>query len=201
MNELGISNLNVAVIGGSTGSVRILFDLIPSLPKFYPLAIIVVIHRKTTDKDLLVDVLKPASQILVKEVECNEKIKPGVVYIAPANYHLLIEEDESIVLDYSEKVNFSRPSIDVTMTSAAYIFKTRLIGILLTGANSDGSVGMSIIKSQGGFTIIEDPATAEVKFMPEAAMVFSKMDLILSAEGIKEYLINLSKNIRLIQIT
>ena len=170
----------VMIIGGSAGSVNLLMEIIPQIPKGYPLAIIVVIHRKVSQDSRLANLLETRAKVPVKELENNEPILPGVVYLAPTDYHLLIENDHTFTLDYSEKINFSRPSIDVTMINAAHVFGKNLIGVLLTGANEDGARGMEAIQKAGGYTVIQDLDSAEVKIMPEAADRLIQPDNILS---------------------
>lgn len=124
-------------------------------------------------------------------VEAEEKTIPqaGVVYIAPPNYHLLIEKNGEFTLSVDDKVNFSRPSIDVLFETAADTYGGELIGILLTGANQDGSRGIECVKENGGLTVAQDPKTAEIPIMPEKAIKTGKIDLILSIDEIVEFLL------------
>ena len=140
---------------------------------------------------MLLDLLALKSNIKVREVEEKDKILPSCVYLAPADYHVLIEKDETFTLDYSEKLNFSRPSIDVSFISAAVVYGRNLTGILLSGANEDGAEGLKEIKEQGGHTIIQHPDEAIVNYMPLQASYKSKIDEVLNTEGISGYLISL----------
>ena len=110
------------------------------------------------------------TKLKVKEVEDKDYILPGHVYIAPPDYHLLLEDENTFSLDASEKIYFSRPSIDVTFESVAEVFGAAVIGILLSGANADGAIGLSKIQQAGGFTIVQDPESAEVDYMPRQAI-------------------------------
>lgn len=186
---------DVIVIGGSAGSVDVLMKIVPQLPEDYPLVVIVVIHRKVIDNDLLLSLLQSKSKIKVKEAESNEKIEPCCVYLAPADYHLLMESDKTFTLDFSEKVMYSRPSIDVTMYFAAQVYKNKLVGILLTGANEDGAKGMRDIKNRGGYTIVQDLSSSTAKIMPEAAIKLVEPDEVLNVENIIKTIININTKI------
>jgi len=183
----------LVVIGGSAGSVDVLLKIIPKLPKKISFAVVVVVHRMPSDEDLLLNLLQTKSKIKVKEAESNETIKPSVVYIAPADYHLLIENDKTFTLDFSEKVMHSRPSIDVTMQLAAQVYKNKLIGVLLTGANTDGASGMKAIQDNGGYTMIQDPKFSEVDTMPEAAENLINVNEILAVDKLIASLLAMNK--------
>ena len=129
--------------------------------------------------------------MMVKEVEEKEEMLPATIYIAPPNYHLLIENDHTFSLDASEKVNFSRPSIDVTFESAAEVFKENIVCLLLSGANSDGSAGLKIVKEFGGAALVQDPDSAVVSFMPESAIANVEVDAVLKSSEMSEYINNL----------
>ena len=122
------------------------------------------------------------TNLVIKEVEEKEPILPGVVYLCPADYHVLVEKDFTFSLDYSERVNYSRPSIDVTMRSAADVYGEGLIALLLSGGNADGSDGMAYVQNKGGVTVVQDPETAEVPYMPQQAILRMAVDLVVSTE-------------------
>ena len=124
----------------------------------------------------------------VKQADEKEKIVPAMIYIAPPNYHLLVEDDRTFSLSVDELVNFSRPSIDVLFESAADAYGKRLIGIILTGANSDGSNGLKKIKECGGMAIVQDPESSEADTMPRAAIKATKVDYVLPLEEIGTFL-------------
>jgi len=175
------------VIGGSAGSLEVLLQLFPQLPADWPLAMIIVLHRKNDNDTLLADLLSAKTILPVKDVEEKDMLLPGHIYIAPADYHLLIEPDGSLTLDASEKVNFSRPSIDVTFMSAAEVFGKRLCCILLSGANTDGAEGLQTVRELGGYTVVQDPAEAEVAFMPKHAISVTEVDEVLGVRGMVHF--------------
>jgi two-component system chemotaxis response regulator CheB len=190
MAESEIKSRQLIAIGGSSGSLGVVLHILTRLPADYPLAILLVIHRGNSPESVLMDILQSKSNLSVREVEEKESIRPAIVYLAPADFHVLIEKDKSFSLDYSEKLNFSRPSIDVSFISAAAVFGVNLTGILLSGANDDGAEGLRQIKEQGGYTIIQDPEEAAVGHMPKKARLKSKIDEVLNTEGITHYLLS-----------
>jgi len=151
-------------------------------------AIVIVVHRKNTDEQTLEDLIALRSNIKVKIVEDKVKLQTGFIFIAPSNYHLLFEKDETLSLDTSEKINYSRPSIDVSFESAAEIFGPELIGILLSGSNSDGTVGLKAIQAAGGKIVIQNPLSADMPFMPNNAILHTTPDFVLSTEEILEFI-------------
>jgi two-component system chemotaxis response regulator CheB len=181
-------SIQLIVIGGSAGSLEVILKLIPALHAYLPVAIIIVTHRKANNDELLVDLLSARTTWPVKEAEEKEPIEANTIYIAPADYHLLLEKDRSFSLDVSEKVNYSRPSIDTTFESAAEVYGSSLLGILLSGANADGVEGMKRIKSLGGSCLVQDPDTADVDYMPRQAVQQVKVDKILPAAAMADYI-------------
>jgi two-component system chemotaxis response regulator CheB len=175
------------VIGGSAGSLDVLLRLLPQLATGWPLAMIIVLHRKNDSDTLLSGLLAARTSLSVKDAEEKDVLMPGCIYIAPADYHLLIEPDGSLTLDASEKVHYSRPSIDVTFMSAAEVFGNRLYCLLLSGANADGAEGLYTVRELGGFTAVHDPAEAEVSFMPRHAMDITEVDKVLGTEEILRF--------------
>ncbi len=170
------------VIGGSAGSLSVVLKIIPLLKKEMNLAVIIVFHRKSSEDNTLIDVLSSRTDFTVKETEDKDEIQPGVIYVAPADYHVLIEKNKTISLDASEKINYSRPSIDVTFESAAEAYTDSLICMLLSGANADGVQGLLIAKRLGAYIIIQDPQTAEVSYMPEQALQKTQPHLLLNSD-------------------
>ena len=168
------------VIGGSAGSLEVIMQLLPGLDRRNGLAVVIVLHRKSNES-VLVDLLGDITLWTVKEVEEKDSIEPGVIYLAPADYHLLIETDRTFSLDFSEKVNYSRPSIDVTFESAADVFGPALVCLLLSGANADGAAGMKFAKKMGGLALVQDPQDAAVSYMPQQAIDSMKVDKVLKA--------------------
>ena len=183
-NEVAISK--VIAIGGSAGSLEVILGIIKRLPFVSTVIVIIVIHRKSDNDSILEDLLSNKTLIPVKEVEDKDAIVPGTIYIAPPDYHLLIENEHCFSLDSSEKIHFSRPSIDVTFESVAEAFSTRVIGILLSGANADGAAGLARIKQMGGYTIVQTPQTAEIGFMPQQAINRNIVDKIVDPIHISE---------------
>jgi len=169
------------VIGGSAGSLDVLLEVFPGLSSQINFPIILVTHRKSGNDSLLTDLLKSRTSLTVTEAEEKQKLLPGYVYIVPADYHLLIEYDHTISLDYSEKINYSRPSIDVTFQSAAEVFKNQLVCILLSGSNADGVEGLKIVNKYGGLVVIQNPQTAIMPYMPQQALNNVKPNVILDS--------------------
>jgi two-component system chemotaxis response regulator CheB len=184
MAEGSVTNrYELLVIGGSAGSLEVLLHVLPLLQKDLPLAIVMVVHRKNGES-LLVDLLSDKTSWPVQEAEEKEPIRPRTIYVAPSDYHLLIEADKTISLDVSEKVHYSRPSIDVSFETAAEAYHSSVIAVLLSGANADGAQGLQQIKSRGGLTIVQDPAEAAVSYMPQQAIDRTAVDYIATAAEI-----------------
>ena len=181
------------VIGVSAGGMQALGEIIPKLPKDFKVPVIVVQHISADSGDYLPKRLNRISAIRVKEAQENAAILPGTVYIAPAGYHLLIEDDKSFALSDEPPVNYTRPAIDVLFESATHVFGGALIGIILTGANSDGALGLAQIKATGGLTIVQNPKTAEADTMPLAAIRASRVDHILDLREIVPLLCRIIK--------
>ncbi|MGZ5210206.1 MAG: chemotaxis protein CheB [Kaistella sp.] len=176
------------VIGGSAGSLDALLQVLPGLDAALPFPIILVLHRKSGKDNILTDLLATKTRLNVKEIEEKEPLMPATLYIAPPNYHLLIENDRTFSLDASEKVNFSRPSIDVTFECAAEVFGENMVGLLLSGANSDGAAGLKCIKESGGDAVVQNPASAVVAFMPQYALDHVNIDAVLNPTEMANYI-------------
>ncbi len=180
------------IIGGSAGSLDVLLKVLPELNPALSFPVIIVLHRKSGKDNMLTDLLSAKTRLHVKEIEEKEKILSTTVYIAPPNYHVLIEKDRTFSLDASEKVNFSRPSIDVVFESAAEVYKENLVCLLLSGANSDGTFGLQHVKQNAGTVLVQKPASAAVSYMPEYAMEHVETDAILTTEDMASYINNLN---------
>ena len=191
-NPVKIST-KLIVIGGSSGSLDALLNIFASLDKAFDIAIIIVMHRNSDPNTSLVELLSAKTNLSVKEADEKEMILPGYIYVAPPDYHLLIEKDKSLSLDDSEKVKYSRPSIDVTFQSAADAYKNNLVAVLLSGANADGSEGIAYIKTLGGKAVIQNPAEALFAYMPQKAISQTKVDGVFNATEIGNYLNRLNK--------
>jgi two-component system, chemotaxis family, protein-glutamate methylesterase/glutaminase len=174
----------VLVIGGSAGSLMVVIEILKTLTKDMDLAVLIVMHRKSADDSVLIEVLGSKCSLEVKEAEDKDDIKAGMVFVAPSDYHVLIEQEGYLTLDDSEKVNFSRPSIDVTFESAADVYGRSLVGVLLSGANADGALGLMMIKQRGGAVVIQDARSAEVPFMPQEALLRVEPDMLLSSDNV-----------------
>lgn len=189
MEENKIDSLkNVVVIGGSAGSLEVILQVLPKLEHINSIAIILVLHRRNTDDNVLEELLRMKSALNVDEIEDKTPIVPGRLYVAPADYHLLIETNLEFALDVSEKVHYSRPSIDVAFDSASEVFGNKLIGILLSGANSDGTEGLISIKKNGGTVVIQSPETADVPYMPTFALKHLAADHVFSPIEIAQFI-------------
>jgi two-component system chemotaxis response regulator CheB len=167
------------VIGGSAGSLEVLLHVLPKLKADLKHAIIIVLHRKNSTQTSLADLLYAKTKRNVKEADDKEKIQQGMIYLAPADYHLLVEQDRSLAMDDSEKVNYSRPSIDVTFETAAEVYANKLTCLLLSGANNDGTEGVKHVKTKGGKVWIQNPSSAEVSQMPRNALATISADAVL----------------------
>ena len=174
----------VIVIGVSTGGTKALKTILSVLPSKFALSVIIVMHRHKDTDGYLERLLDSECKMRVKQADEKEEIKAGVVYLAPPNYHLLIEDDGTFSMSVAGAVNYARPSVDVVFESAAEVYGKGLIGVVLTGANKDGSQGLKKIKEAGGLAIVQIPETAEVSDMPRAAIAAVKPDYVLSLEKI-----------------
>ncbi len=183
----------VIIFGGSAGSIEVIMNIFPFIPEDYPFAIVVVLHRKNTVEHHLEDVLSRKAKIPVIEIQDKMQLKPANIYIAPGDYHLLVDETGLCTLDYSEKVNYSRPSIDVTFDCFANAFGNRCIGILLSGANSDGAESLKKIQDHGGLTIVQSPESAAVATMPMAAINLFNPHVIADISEIAGMLLEAAK--------
>lgn len=161
---------NVLLIGGSAGSINVLLQVLPDIDEDISFPIVIILHRKSYPKSALTDLLETSTNMPVQEIDDKMKLEDGKIYLVPADYHLLFEDTRAISLDASEKVNYSRPSIDVTFQSAARIFGEKVTALLLSGANGDGVEGLISISQHQGNIFVQDPLTAEVDYMPRQAM-------------------------------
>jgi two-component system chemotaxis response regulator CheB len=174
------NSLKCVVIGGSAGSLKVLLEVLPGLSANIRFPIIIILHRKNDRRSSLEHLLNNCCALPVKEAEDKETLRGGIIYTAPPDYHLLIEKEGTLSLDASEKVSWSRPSIDVTFQSAAEVFKENLLAILLSGANNDGSLGLQKIKDQGGKIMIQHPDNAEISTMPQLALETIQPDYLVN---------------------
>lgn len=177
----------IVVIGASHGGLAALQILLPDLSPEFPLPVVIVQHRKKDGDDGLCEYLKKRSRLPLIEPDDKEKLEPGRVYLAPRDYHLLVEKS-IFALSTESPVAFARPSIDVLFESAADVYRERAIGVILTGANRDGARGLARIKALGGMTVVQEPESAESRAMPEAAIATTQVDRVLPLAGIAPFL-------------
>ena len=183
---------SVVGIGTSWGGLAAMSRLLGELPADFSLPVVVVQHRSKDSDRLLSELLQDATDLKVSEVEDKEPLMPGTVHIAPANYHVLIDAGY-LSLTLEEPVRFSRPSIDVMLSSAADTYGSAAIGVVLTGANEDGARGLSDIVKRGGRALVQDPRTAEIPIMPDAALKAVPSAEVLTLEALAPRLIELSR--------
>ena len=179
------------VIGGSAGAMQALPIILEQLPETFCLPVVAVLHRLESGSGYLCQYLVQRCALPVMEIEDKQRVKPGHIYIAPAGYHVLLEVGGYFSLSIDPKVNYSRPSIDILFESAVDVYADRLVGIILTGANSDGSRGIRKINEAGGLTIVQRPETALSDYMPKAALKATNIDKVLDPQGIGFFLAEL----------
>ena len=158
------------VIGASAGAVQALLTILPTLPADYPVPVLIAVHVPPDRVNGLVPLLHASCALAVVEAEDKETVRPGTIYFAPPDYHLLVEREGGLALSSDEAVNYSRPSIDVLFESAADAYGDGLVGVILTGANNDGAAGLKTIMDSGGEAFVERPSEAYASTMPEAAL-------------------------------
>lgn len=181
------------VIGGSAGGLEALFALLAELPADFPLGVVVVLHmHPQSDARELAATFRRRCRLVVTEALEKTPLLADRVYLAPANYHLLVENDGRFALSVDPRVNYSRPSIDVLFESAAEVWQTSLIGVLLSGASRDGAAGLARIGALGGLTIVQDPETASSPIMPQSALALGPVDRVLAPTGIGRCLVDLA---------
>jgi two-component system chemotaxis response regulator CheB len=181
-------NTDILLIGGSAGAFKNIFQLIKILKPGLNKAVIIIIHRKRNFLSDIETLFAGNCRLQFKEIDDKDKINKNNVYIAPANYHTLIEKGGYFSLDVSDAVWYSKPSIDVTFESAAEQYGNRCTAILFSGANPDGAGGMLKLKLAGSLTIVQDPDEAEMSEMPAAAININGANYVLRVEEIFELL-------------
>ncbi|MFC5682882.1 chemotaxis protein CheB [Flavobacterium sp. MAHUQ-51] len=181
---------NVILIGGSAGAFNVILSILQQLDKSIDTPIVVILHRLKNTVSSFETILQQHTHYQVKEIEDKDELKKGFLYTAPANYHVLIEDNLTFSLDVSELINFSRPSIDVTFESFALAFQDKCLGILLSGSNEDGAKGLKTIAENNGTTIIQDCKEAEFEKMPNAAKVIYNKHIELNTTNISNKINN-----------
>ncbi len=189
--EQSLPVVDAIVVGASAGGVEALLRIFSGLRVGYRLPILTVLHVPDERRSQLAQVFQARLSIPVKEADDKELIAPGTLYFAAPGYHLSVESDFTLSMSQEEKVYHSRPSIDILFDSAAQAYGPRLAGVLLTGANSDGAMGLLQVKSCGGMTVIQDPKQAQASAMPEAALARQSPDFLLPLTDIGQLLVAL----------
>ena len=182
-------------IGASVGAIEALSEILPRLPASFPLPVLVVVHVPARGTSALAELFDVKCDMRVKEAEDTEPLQNGTVYFAPPDYHLLVESDATLSLSNDDPVLHSRPAVDVLLWSAAEAFGDSVAGVVLTGASRDGAEGLRAICEAGGRAWVQDPATAEGTFMPEAAIESCPAAQVAPLQKISEGLIRFGKEI------
>jgi two-component system chemotaxis response regulator CheB len=186
-----MSGFDVIVVGTSWGGLHALGIVLDALPATFPTAVVIALHRSPrSSEEALVGALQRHAHLTVSEAGDKEAVDPGHVYVAPPDYHLLLE-DGRFALSTDELVQYSRPSIDVLFESAADDYGERTIAVVLTGANADGAAGLLRIRQRGGIAVVQEPSTAERAEMPLAALQRAGADRVVPLDGIGPLLVDL----------
>ena len=185
--------VEAVVIGASAGGVEALSILLPALPDTLRAAVFVVLHQPRERPSRLAALFQTRCALPVREAEDKEPVAPGTVYLAPPDYHLLLDRGPCLALSADEPVNYSRPAIDVLFESAADLYRERLLGMILTGGNQDGASGLVAVQRGGGVTVVQDPQSAQVALMPASALQRVVPDHVLPLPQIAELLRSLAR--------
>ncbi|MFZ0499198.1 MAG: chemotaxis protein CheB [Steroidobacteraceae bacterium] len=172
-------HVKAIVIGGSAGAVEALDTLLPALPPRFPAAVFIVLHLARDTPSMLPEIFAAKCALSVEEAEDKTPVRPGTVYFAPPDYHLLIEEGPYLALSVDDPVNFSRPSVDVLFESAADVYGPSLMGIILSGGSADGAEGLTAVHSAGGITVVQEPRSAVMPLMTTSALRRCAADCVL----------------------
>jgi two-component system chemotaxis response regulator CheB len=178
----------IVVLGGSAGSFKILYTAVRAFPPDIGKAVVIVIHRQRNFLSEIEELFAETSHLKVKKIADKVSVKKNTIYIAPANYHTLIEKTGHFSLDVSDAVWYSKPSIDVTFESVADAYADRATAILFSGANQDGAAGLLKLRNSGALTIVQNPEEAEMPEMPQAAVDINAAEFMLGTEEIFELL-------------
>jgi two-component system chemotaxis response regulator CheB len=187
-----MARAELVVVGASWGGLKALGTLLTELPEDLEAAVVVAQHRSATSTGGLASVLQHNSRLPLCDVEDKQDLRPGTVYLAPPDYHVIVERGH-LGLSLDDRVQYSRPSIDVLFESAAKSYGPCVAAVVLTGANADGAEGLRAVKRAGGFTVVQDPATAASPAMPEAAIASGAADKVLPLSEIAAFLVELCR--------
>lgn len=183
------ARIKAVVMGASWGGLNAYSTILASLPASFPAAIMLVQHQNASADNRLAWLLARYCRLPVVAPEDKEPIRPGRVYVAPPGYHMLVNADHTIALSIARPVHFSRPSIDELFFSAGHVYGAGVIGVILTGANEDGSEGLDYIRRRGGLSLAQSPQSSEAPVMPEAAITKGAVREVLDLERIGPYLV------------
>lgn len=175
-------------IGGSWGGLDVTLRILDGLPASLPVPVFLVLHQRPALDSRLVEILGRRSGLSPISPEDKTEVAPGYLYVAPPGYHMLVNPDGSIGLAVYEHVHFSRPSIDETFFSVGHVYGAGAMGVILTGANEDGAAGIGYIARRGGITVAQEPGGAEAPMMPEAAIATGRVQYVLDADRLGEFL-------------
>lgn len=178
---------DLIAIGCSAGGIEALRTILPTVKESFPIPVVVIQHRSADSPQILQDYFSLICSAKVEEPEDKESICSGIIYFAPTNYHLLIDENKNFNLSIDQLVNYSRPSIDVFFEAAADVYRERMLGIILSGANQDGARGLKAIVDRGGSVMVQNPESAEYKEMPKAAAVYVEKESLVTIPQIKNF--------------
>lgn len=184
----------LVVVGASSGGVQALLSLLPALPADFAPAVVVVMHIPSDTPARLAELFAARCRLPVVQAEDKMPVSPGTILFAPPGYHTQLEADGSIALSVDPPEHFSRPSIDVLFESAAWAWRSRCLGVLLTGANADGAAGLAAIHAAGGRTWVQDPASAQAQEMPRSALALGTPAEVLTLAAMAERLARMTRN-------
>jgi two-component system chemotaxis response regulator CheB len=185
-----MTRIELVAIGASWGGLNAIKRVLEPLPVGFGAAVVIAQHRKAGADGRLAELLGAHCALVVAEAEDKQTLDPGIVLLAPPDYHLLVEGG-SVALSVDERVHYSRPSIDVLLQSAADAYGDRAVGVVLTGANADGARGLARIAARGGTAIVQDPETAVRREMPDAALAQTPAAQVLALDRIGSLLVDL----------
>ncbi len=185
------THIDLIAIGGSAGALDVLLEILPALPVSFAIPIVLVLHVPPNRPSLLERIFAAKCSLSVKEVDDKDPLRPRTLYIAPPNYHTLVERSGHLALSVDDPVHFSRPSIDVLFESVAEACGRRALAVLLSGSNEDGAGGLSVLSAAGARTIVQSPETAMYGEMPRAALALTSQHLVLSPREITHHLASL----------
>jgi two-component system chemotaxis response regulator CheB len=182
---------DVVALAASAGGLKALSQVLSGLPPDFPASIVLVQHLDPRYRSLMPNILNKRTPLLVKQAEESDLLKPGTVYVAPPNRHLLVNPDGTLSLSQSELVHFVRPSADLLFESVAASYKGRALAVVLTGTGMDGNMGVRAIRKMGGTVIVQDKKTSQFFGMPDAAIQTGAVDFVLPLDEIASAMIRL----------